>query len=90
MAALHAAAPSAACLPRSLLCLHPLASSLPVSNSDQSGGKGLVEEAHIEQQPVGVSAQPDCGFRNLSVPAADHEFVRDFSSYFELLPPWEI
>lgn len=46
MAALHSAAPSAACLPRSLLtlCLHPLASSLPVSNSDQNAWKQLVEE----------------------------------------------
>lgn len=46
MAALHSAAPSAACLPRLLptLCLHPLASSLPVSNSDQNAWKELVEE----------------------------------------------
>lgn len=39
---------------------------------------------------MGVSALPDCGFRNLSVPATGHELVRDFSSYFERLSPWEI
>lgn len=43
VAAVHAAAPSAACLPRSLpprSVFVPSQSSLPVSNSDQSGGVG--------------------------------------------------
>lgn len=54
------------------LTLHPLASSLPVSNSNQSvgqsegsgGGRG---GGHTKEQPMGVSTMPDCGFGTLSL-----------------------
>lgn len=54
------------------LTLHRLASSLPVSNSNQSvgqsegsgGGRG---GGHTKDQPMGVSTTPDCGFGTLSL-----------------------
>lgn len=74
------------------VCIRPLASSLPVSNSDQSVGKELARKrrkTHVKKLPTGVSVQPDYGFSNPSISAADHKLVREFSSYFEHLSPWE-
>lgn len=76
----------------STLALHPFASSLPVSNSDQSvgqrgGGGGGRRGGHTKERPMGVSAAPDCGFCTLSLLASGLKFVRDFSSYFDCLSP---
>lgn len=75
------------------LTLYPSASSLPVSNSDQSVGlkedSGRKEEEKKEEedipkeQPMGVSATPDCGFRHRQPPC--HCFARGL---FWLFPPF--
>ncbi len=76
----------------SALALHPLASSLPVSNSNQSvgwrgGGGGGGRGGHTKERPMGVSPTPDCGFCTLSLLTAGQQLVRDFSSYFDCLSP---
>lgn len=55
------------------LTLHRLASSLPVSNSNQSVGQsegsggGRGGGGHTKDRPMGVSTTPDCGFGTLSL-----------------------
>lgn len=54
----------------STLALRPFASSLPVSNSNQSVGRrggvgGGRSGGHTKERPMGVSTTPDCGFSSL-------------------------
>lgn len=77
------------------LCLCPLTSSLPVSNSDRSvGGRSWRRKrrkTRVERRPMGVSAHNQTAASAASAsPPPTTNLSGTFSSYFQHLSPWEI
>lgn len=64
------------------LCLHPLASSLPVSNSDQ--GEELVEEAEDGTHRTATHGCVRAARRRLAQPQRSRRRPRDCSGLFQL------
>lgn len=76
------------------LALHPITSSLPVSNSNQSvgrrgGGGGGRSGRHTKEQPMGVSTMPEARLRlcTLDLLTEGHDFRREFSCCYDCLSP---